>query len=103
MPMGYPVEAGQLTTSELCRVHKHHSPRSHKNHMHHVLPRSMGGKTEPNNLIPVCPTGHYNIHTLIDSWVNAGGEPHWEILKHYGHSERYWAESAYVSYKNLGH
>lgn len=90
-----------LTTTQSCRVHKSHSPHSHQNHMHHILPKSLGGKSESNNLIAVCPTGHYNIHIIIDEWMRGGDTPSWEFLKHFGNKERYWAEAAHTAYKNL--
>ena len=34
--------------------------------LHHVVPVSFGGKTEANNLLPVCFNCHKSVHKLID-------------------------------------
>lgn len=53
-----------------CELHSVHVPEPLILHRHHVVPlefQELTGVRVPddNNLLTVCPTGHYNIHTLI--------------------------------------
>lgn len=82
-------------TQEPCQVHHAHRPRSHLNHHHHVWPLSLGGPDIWANKIVVCPTGHYNIHTLLDLYVRNHGEVPWELARPYSHQERYFARLGY--------
>lgn len=76
-----------------CRVHHSHAPEPKVFHRHHVVPRSWGGGS--GETVDVCPTGHYNVHHLIDAYVRAGGDPGWDVRKHYGPFERSLAERAW--------
>lgn len=49
-----------------CTVHGTHWPRSHSTVFHHIWPLGMGGPDTKENQVEVCPTGHTNIHMLID-------------------------------------
>ena len=49
-----------------------HRPTSRLNHAHHVLPLAWGGPDEPDNRVPLCPTGHAIVHVLLRDWVRAG-------------------------------
>jgi hypothetical protein len=78
-----------------CAIHKFHAPVPHVIHTHHVLPQSWGGDTVPANLIDLCPTGHYNVHHLIDAYIRSAGDPGWDVTRHYGLAERVLARKAW--------
>lgn len=53
-----------------CALHKHHIPVPKMLHIHHVIPLEFQKETgidipTQGNTAIVCPTGHYNIHALI--------------------------------------
>lgn len=53
-------------TQQPCAVHGYHRPKPLRTVQHHVWPKEYGGPTQPWNLVWVCDTGHYNIHTALD-------------------------------------
>lgn len=57
----------------VCSVHANHRPIPLRIVIHHVQPLGMGGPDLPANKIPVCDTGHYNIHRLLGSLID--GKP----------------------------
>ncbi len=92
-----------------CELHMSHRPRPGRSVMHHILPLSWGGPSEPENEMWVCDTGHYNIHILIDAWLAAAvlnvqglvvawPAPSNDIRKHFGWAERDRATAAVVAY-----
>lgn len=83
------------TTSKPCEVHTVHKPSSHINHEHHVWPRGHGGPNVAENLIVVCPTGHYNIHRLLEELLTARGEVPYSVLRQFAHDERKYAQLGY--------
>jgi len=92
------IDSG-LTTTEPCQVHHGaHTPVSHLNHRHHVWPLSLGGPDDPDDVIIVCPTGHYNIHTLLDQYVVHRGEVPWGVVRRYARGERQYAKLGYERY-----
>jgi hypothetical protein len=67
--------AEHLTLSgNQCEVHGYHYPKPARTVKHHKHPQEYGGKTTPENLVLVCDTGHYNIHTWIDVNLKGKGE-----------------------------
>jgi len=59
-----------------CVVHgKTHRPDPLRTVRHHIWPQEYGGPTVPDNLVLVCDTGHYNIHTLLDLMLAGRGVP----------------------------
>lgn len=56
-----------------CVVHGFHRPAPLRTVRHHIFPQEFGGPTTPENLVLVCDTGHYNIHTCLDALLK--GEP----------------------------
>jgi HNH endonuclease len=82
-------------TESPCTVHRTHSPRSHTNHVHHIMPKEFGGPTLVGNLVVVCPTGHYNIHSLLDEYLKANGNPAGDVLRGYTYGERGTALEGY--------
>jgi len=85
-----------LTTSrEACQVHETHRPHSHLNHHHHVWPLSLGGPNVPDNVVVTCPTGHYNIHSLLDQYLHNNGKVPWSVVRRYTYGEREYAKLGY--------
>lgn len=71
-----------------CEVHMTHSPDPKRLNVHHVLPLSWGGPDEPWNKVTICMTGHGNVHSLLNEYVRAKGEPPWSVRIHWGDGER---------------
>lgn len=92
--MSMPADPHSLirTTTADCRVHTRHTPQPHENHRHHVWPKGMGGPDIEDNIVVVCPTGHYNIHDLLQQYILHGGEPPYAVLRKYAFKERHYAE-----------
>lgn len=75
-------------TSLPCEVHAGHTPRSHINEHHHVFPLGDGGPDIPANVIVTCATGHNSVHSLLDAYRKAGGDPGWDVRRRYTPRER---------------
>ncbi len=75
-------------TSQPCLVHGQHIPASHANHRHHVWPLGDGGPDIAANVVVVCPTGHYNIHTLLDEYRIRDGQVSYTIARRFARGER---------------
>jgi hypothetical protein len=56
-----------------CYLHKTHSPEPLNAAIHHVLPKSWGGPDVESNKVTICPTGHENVHTILNWFVKFGG------------------------------
>lgn len=84
-----------LTTTQPCVLHPKHTPPSHIQHKHHVWPLGHGGPDTPENLIVVCPTGHYNIHRLIEEYITTRGEAPYSLTRQYSLQERRVARLGY--------
>lgn len=82
-------------TTEPCRLHQRHMPNTHVNHRHHVWPLGDGGPDVPDNIIIVCPTGHYSIHDLLNHYKMLMGNVPFDIVKRYSHEERKYAKLGY--------
>lgn len=81
-----------VTTSEACEVHTAHMPNSHVNDRHHVWPLGHGGPNIPENIITVCPTGHRNIHTLLERLLAYRGKIPYSELRTFSFQERKFAK-----------
>ena len=57
-----------------CAVHAYHWPRPLRRVRHHIWPQAEGGPSISENLVWVCDTGHYNIHTALLA-LEAGIQP----------------------------
>lgn len=77
-----------ILTSEPCQLHNTHTPASHLNHRHHVWPLGEGGPATAANQVVVCPTGHYNIHALLDEYRTRNGSVSYTIIRCYARQER---------------
>jgi hypothetical protein len=53
-----------------------HTPVVRRTHRHHILPLSWGGSDAPDNVIPLCPSTHDEVHLLLTAWTR-DGEPSW--------------------------
>jgi len=58
-----------------CALHRRHTPEPLLIEEHHIQPRAMGGPSTPENLIPCCPTGHYNVHRVLAHLVFGTANP----------------------------
>jgi len=81
---------------DFCAVHKYHYPKPMRTVKHHIHPQEYGGKTVPENLVLVCDTGHYNIHTALDAMLAGVNGP--KVSR----SERKIAQQGYDSIKETG-
>lgn len=57
-----------------CAVHaRHHTPQPRRNHRHHVILESWTKRLElpAGRTVPLCPTGHENIHVAITMALEA--------------------------------
>lgn len=55
-----------------CYLHLSHSPAPLNAAVHHVLPKSWGGPDTLDNKVTLCPTGHENVHTVLNWFVSFG-------------------------------
>lgn len=84
------------TTSQPCQIHTtRHIPEPHVNHRHHVYPLGDGGPDIEDNIIVICPTGHFNTHDLLAHYRMLQGKVPYAILKRYSVGERKYAELGY--------
>lgn len=86
---------GPLTTSQPCEVHNRHMPPSHVNHKHHIWPQGEGGPTVPENIVVVCPTGHYNTHELLNLYKVHRGNLPYSVRRRYARGEQKLARLGY--------
>ena len=83
----------------LCSIHRYHSPRPQETDLHHVLPLSWGGPNTDENVIPVCQTGHANVHRLLTAFRRSNGFVAWEIQRQFGYAERLLAKQGYDAWE----
>lgn len=84
------------TTTEACRAHGFHSPRPNYSELHHILPMSWGGPDVADNRIAICPTGHANVHRLLDA-LRRGGDVD---LRGWGPGERALGMRGFEEWRN---
>lgn len=80
---------------EECGCVSNHNPNPMELNRHHVVPQYAGGSNDPSNLVWICPTTHANVHELLRAWEEAGGEPNWDIRKHFSVYARHLAQRGY--------
>ncbi len=83
------------SANEPCRVHTKHVPNPHSVDRHHVWPTADGGPDIPENIVVVCPTGHRNIHDLLNLFKLFRGKPPYIELRKFAFEERTLAELGY--------
>ena len=92
-----------LSTAAPCQVHAKHHPQDHLRHRHHVWPLGKGGPDEEANIVAVCPTGHTNIHILLDLLLGSrDGTVPWTERRRFTTGERRYADLGYQRIRN-GH
>lgn len=84
------------TTSLPCVVHRVHRPRPRSNDVHHVWPLAAGGPDVLENRVIICPTGHRNVHQLLDAYRRLLGTPPWVVRRRYSAGERRLAALGYA-------
>lgn len=84
-----------MVAVERCAVHRSHVPSHHNVAHHHILPKSWGGQDVETNVVVICPTGHENVHTLLNEYVRHDGAPPWSIRMTFSVVERRLAEMAW--------
>lgn len=55
-----------------CSCVKRHVPTVYRTHRHHIIPLAWDGPDTPDNIVPLCPTGHDTIHLWLQRWVREG-------------------------------
>jgi len=94
-------EGGPLTTSLPCVLHLYHSPVSIVNELHHVLPlylqKQLQLRVPDKTVVPLCGTGHSNVHAAITAYFKTGFWPAWCVGK-----TRDLAERAVFMYLDSG-
>lgn len=66
-----------------CRCVTRHVPEPQELQLHHIWPLYAGGPDTPENIIPLCPTSHANVHELIRHYDRHKGEPPWPVCRRY--------------------
>lgn len=89
-------QVGLNPLGDLCLCVDRHVPGAFVPTRHHIVPRSWGGATVDSNLVWLCPNSHTAIHRLIDEYVRAGGDPGWDIRKHFSEFQRGYALRAWM-------
>jgi hypothetical protein len=84
-----------ISGDEECAVHKNHMPKPYGTDLHHVWPKGMGGPDVAENKVPVCATGHQNIHRLLSKLVDGQGVIPWEAERAFHPGERKYARLGY--------
>ena len=79
-----------------CTVHAAHAPHVAGTDRHHIWPQGDGGPDVEANVVVICPTGHRNLHELLEAYRRAAGAPHWSVLQHFGKAERELARRGWV-------
>jgi hypothetical protein len=67
-----------------CACVDDHSPAAYIPAEHHIIPLSWDGPDIRENKRLICPNTHTATHRLIDEYVRAGGDPGWEVRRHFG-------------------
>lgn len=80
---------------EVCGAHRFHSPRPQYLDEHHIHPLSWGGPDTKDNVVPLCQTGHANVHDLLREYQKLGETPPWETRRQHGPGERALAAEAW--------
>ena len=55
---------------------------------HHIVHQAEGGKSEPDNLVTICPNEHRNQHQLDDAYDRYDGKVPQSLLRGFGRGVR---------------
>ncbi len=85
-----------MSHSGRCKVHRGHKPWVSDVEIHHIHPKGMGGPDTKDNKVDVCPTGHTNLHSLLNIALKAGSLDAipWRVRRKYTYQERLITEDA---------
>jgi HNH endonuclease len=79
-----------------CAIHNRHQDEPESFDRHHIVPESWGGPTKASNLATLCPTGHRDVHTLLNLLVMGGGQlQSWVKWRHWNSATRALAKKGY--------
>lgn len=70
------LSAPGLGRARECAISQGHRPTPMRFVWHHVLPQTCGGQTAPNNLVALCDSCHYSVHTLLWHLAQSSPPPH---------------------------
>lgn len=84
-----------ISGDEPCAVHGRHIPRPYATDIHHVWPRGMGGPDVAENKIPVCSTGHQNIHAYLRLLQEHDGQVPTDLARKFQRGEIKYAVLGY--------
>lgn len=73
------IEALDEYDSIICNRRNSQLPDDEYGEVHHVLPRSLGGGDDCENLVRLTPEEHYRCHELLPL-IYEDGEEHWKML-----------------------
>lgn len=85
-------------TERPCRIHKTHKPTPVSSELHHRFPKylqiAVWGEVRERDIVPLCGTGHSDVHFAIDALLRGKKLP-----KGVGRTERELAEFAVARYR----
>lgn len=79
-----------------------HVPLPMALHLHHIVPKEYGGGEEESNKVYICPTTHYNIHSLLQKYEKFKTTPPGKVRKHYSEYVQNLAARAWEGRKQNG-
>lgn len=88
-----------FASDEPCGVHQRHTPKPSGTDLHHVWPKGMGGPDVAENKVPVCATGHQNIHRLLRALVATDGDVKPSFEKRFHPGEQKYARLGFERFK----
>lgn len=53
-----------------CDMHGYHRPKPLRIEIHHIQPLGMAGPNVAANKVSICPSGHFNVHRLLDDLLH---------------------------------
>lgn len=88
-------------TGRPCLIHRYHSPRPGRSDLHHTFPLEWGGEETDENRVPICSTGHANVHMLLEFFKDFNGKVPWPIRREFGPGERKIAAEGWRRFKGV--
>lgn len=83
--------------TDKCVLHKEHRPVPSELHLHHVFPKYLQlmvwKEVREKRTVPVCPTGHVDVHGALDAFLTKTQMP-----KGIGHAEWQLATEGFNKY-----
>lgn len=88
------------TAAKVCARSATHAPTPHQIDTHHIVPVSWKVDGTDWYTVDLCAGCHHNVHALIDAYIRAGGEPAWDVIRHFTAVERQLAAAAWAGRPN---